>query len=97
MNSPESLKEIKEARELKGGKRELAALLGTTGAPEFLEKLCKARQRLGTHIERGEYLPGCLQCGHNAQTDAAEAIKLPGISVSQPPPLSLTQLSFQKG
>ena len=49
VNSPESLAEIKEAREgRKAAKRELAAALGKRlkVLQEFLEKLYKARQRL---------------------------------------------------
>lgn len=88
VSSPDSLKEIKEARQArKAAKRELAAALGKRlkVLQEFLEKLYKARQRLGTHIER---VNGIFQDVYSAvtdaQVDAAEAIKLLGISISQP-------------
>ena len=88
VNSPESLAEIKEAREgRKAAKRELAAALGKRlkVLQEFLEKLYKARQRLGTHIHRvNDIFQDVYTAVTDAQVDAAEAIKLLGISLAQP-------------
>ena len=52
---------------------------------EFLEKLYKARQRLGTHIHRvNDIFQDVYTAVTDAQVDAAEAIKLLGISLAQP-------------
>lgn len=88
VNSPESLAEIKEAREgRKAAKRELAAALGKRlkVLQEFLEKLYQARQRLGTHIHRvNDIFQDVYTAVTDAQVDAAEVIKLLGISLAQP-------------
>ena len=88
VNTPESRAEAKGNREARlAAKKELAGALANRlkVLQDFLEKLYKARQRLGGHIHRVNDMFSTVY-GANTQTqvNAAETIKLLGISVSQP-------------
>jgi hypothetical protein len=88
VNTPESRAEAKGNREARlAAKKELAGALANRlkVLQDFLEKLYKSRQRLGGHIHRVNDMFSTVY-GANTQTqvNAAETIKLLGISVSQP-------------
>ena len=88
VNTPEARAEAKGNREARmAAKKELAGALANRlkVLQAFLEKLYKSRQRLGGHIHRVNDMFQTVY-GVNTQTqiNAAETIKLLGISVSQP-------------
>ena len=100
VTSPESMAEIKEAREgRKAAKRELAAALGKRlkVLQEFLEKLYKARQRLAPIHRVNDIFQDVYTAVTDAQVDAAEAIKLLGISLPSRTPLSSNRSNSPEG
>lgn len=88
VNTPESRAEAKGNRAARlAAKKELAGALANRlkVLQAFLEKLYTARQRLGGHIHRvNDIFQTVYGVNTQTQVNAAETIKLLGISVSQP-------------
>ena len=88
VNTPESRAEAAGNRAARmAAKKELAGALANRlkVLQAFLEKLYTARQRLGSHIHRvNDIFQTVYGVNTQTQVNAAETIKLLGISVSQP-------------
>jgi len=88
VNTPESRAEAKGNRDARAAaKKELAAALANRlkVLQDFLQKLYASRQRLGGHIHRvNDIFQTVYGANTQTQVNAAETIKLLGISVSQP-------------
>lgn len=88
VNTPEARAEAKGNRDARAAaKRELAAALANRlkVLQDFLKKLYASRQRLGGHIHRvNDIFQTVYGANTQTQVNAAETIKLLGISISQP-------------